>query len=308
MSDLRSALGDYLTMRRGLGFTLAREEKLLTQFLAYLDQRGAAGLTLDDAVAWATAPAGASPAWLAKRMSVVRGFAGYLRTLDPSVQVPPAGLVPGRRRRAVPYLYSDADTAALLAAARGLRYPMVTATYETLFGLLAVTGMRIGEAIRLDDDDFDAENGLLTVRASKQGRSRQLPLHPTTVAALRAYRRDRDAFRPRPVSSALFVSIEGTRLLIADAGATFRRLAGRAGLTPRSSACRPRPHDLRHSLAVATLLGWYRDGGDVAARLPLLSAYLGHADPKSTYWYLEAAPELLAEAAHRLEAHRQAPR
>lgn len=211
MTDLRAALDDYLALRRAFGFALVREAKLLAQFLDFLDQRGTGGFTVDDAVAWATAPGG-SRGWQAMRMRAVRGFAGYLHTLDPSVPVPPAGLVTGHGHRAVPYLYSDGEVAALMTAAGTLRYPMAVATYRTLIGLLAVTGLRIGEAARLDDTDFDPELALLTVRASKNGRSRQLPLHPTTVAALRTYQRTRDTIPPRPACPALLISTAGTRL------------------------------------------------------------------------------------------------
>lgn len=228
-----------------------------------------------DALAWVTSPAGAGPGWLSVRMSAARGFAAYLATFDPSAEVPPAGLLPGRTHRAVPYLYSAADIAAMASQAERLRTPLRTATIQTLIGLLAVTGMRIDEALSLDDDDLDDEQGLLLVRHAKLGKQRLLPLHPTTVTALRRYRQLRDQAFPRPASDALLVSSAGTRLLYKDVSRTLTQLARRAGLAARAGACRPRPHDLRHSFAVATLLDWHRDGGDVAARLPLLSAYLG---------------------------------
>jgi integrase len=160
--------------------------------------------------------------------------------------------------------------------------------------------MRIGEALALDDDDFDPGHGMLIVRHAKLGKHRLLPLHPTTVTALQAYRQLRDRRFPRPASPALLVSSAGTRLLYCNVGQTFARLARQASLPGRAGNCRPRPHDLRHSYAVATLLDWCRDGGDVASRMPLLSAYLGHTSPEHTYWYLSASPELLAEAARRL--------
>jgi integrase/recombinase XerD len=254
-------------------------------------------------VAWASLPAPASPGWLGMRLSVVRGFAAYLHTLDPATEVPPPGLLPGRGRRAVPYLYSDTDVAALLAEAERLRTPLRTATIQALIGLLAVTGMRIGEVLALDDNDFDVTGALILVRHAKLGKSRQVPLHPSAVTALVAYQRLRDHALPFPVSEALLVSNAGTRLLNYNVGQTFAKLVRRAGLSARSSSCRPRPHDLRHSFAVRTLLEWYRDGGDVAARLPLLSTYLGHVAPANTYWYLQAAPELMAEAARRLDTH-----
>jgi integrase len=235
-------------------------------------------------------------------MSVVRGFTAYLHTLDPAVPVPPAGLFPPGPHRAVPYLYSADELAALLTATDTLRYPLQRATYRTLIGLLAVTGLRVGEGVRLNDADLDDEHGVLTV-TGKFDKLRQVPLHPSSVAALRAYQRQRRAAHPRPSTPALLVSTPGTRLSYVNVSATFVKLVRRAGLAPRSASCRPRPHDLRHSFAVDTLLDWYRDGGDVAARLPLLSTYLGHVEPANTYWYLHAAPELLTEAARRLDQH-----
>ncbi len=303
MSPLGQSLADYLRIRRALGFKLDRDAKLLAQFIDYLQQRDAVTVTVEHAVAWVRLPADASPSWLAFRMSVVRGFAAYLHTLDPAVQVPPAGLFPPGPHRAVPYLYSAADIAALIAAAATLRYLLQGATYQTLIGLLAVTGLRVGEAIGLDDTDFDIQHGVLTVHAAKFGKSRQVPLHQSTVTALRGYQRLRDQTHPSPATPALLVSTPGTRLSNVNVNATFVKLVRRAGLEPRSAACRPRPHDLRHTFAVNTLLDWYRDGGDVQARLPLLSTYLGHVEPANTYWYLQAAPELLAEAALRLDTH-----
>jgi integrase/recombinase XerD len=303
VTDLPSALTDYLDLRRSLGFGLKRDAKLLAQFIAYPHERGTTTITVADALAWATLPADASPGWLGFRMSVVRGFAAYLHTLDSCVEVPPPGLLPGRTRRATPYLYSDADITALFAQAERLRTPLRTATLQTFIGLMSVTGMRGGEVVHLDNDDFDPARGLLTIRHAKLGKWRQLPLHPTTVTALHAYQQLRDQTFPHPLSPALLVSIAGTRLCYDGVGPTFAKLARRAGLNPRSALCRPRPHDLRHTFAVHTLLEWYRDGADVAARMPLLSTYLGHVEPANTYWYLQAAPELLAEAARRLEHH-----
>jgi integrase/recombinase XerD len=301
MIDLDRRVEEYLRIRRSLGFKLERDGKLLAQFIGYLHDQGADTITVDHAVAWVSLPAGGR-GWLAFRMSVVRGFAAYLHTLDPAVPVPPADLFSSGPHRAVPYLYSEEELAALVAAADTLRYPLQRATYRTLICLLAVTGLRVGEAISLDDADLDVEHGVLTV-TGKFDKPRQVPLHPSSVAALEAYRRRRRAAHPHPGTPALFVSTPGTRLIYVNVSSTFVTLVRRAGLAPRSALCRPRPHDLRHSFAVATLLDWYRDGGDVAARLPLLSTYLGHVEPANTYWYLHAAPELLAEAAQRLDAH-----
>lgn len=304
MSPLGQALADYLRIRRALGFKLDQAERLLTQFIAYLHDHHADAPTIDHALAWARLPTAATPRWWAQRLTTVRGFAAHLHTLDPRAEVPPPGLLRGGPRRAIPYLYSQADITALVHAAGTLARPLGAATYQTLIGLLAVTGMRVGEAIRLDRDDLDADHdGLLTVRDSKFGTSRLVPLHPTTVAALRAYLQARDRLLPAPASAALLISTAGTRLGYNNVWRTFHRLVRQVGITARSASCQPRIHDLRHSFAVATMLDWYARGADVPALLPRLSTYLGHADPKHTYWYLQAAPELLTLAAHRLDTH-----
>jgi integrase len=242
--------------------------------------------------------------WRAARLDVVRGFARYVQAVDPFTEVPPARLLPRCNARAAPHIYSAAEVSALIAATGRMRLRIGRCTYATLIGLLAVTGMRAGEAINLDRDDIDWEHGFLTVRTTKFGKSREVALHPTSVAALAAYSRRRDELIPHPKSPSFFISRDGTRLLHTDVNRTFRHLVRDAGLKGLSYRSRPRLHDFRHSFAVATLLDWYRDGLDVAARLPLLSTYLGHVDPISTYWYLSATPELLALAAERLPDRR----
>ena len=301
MSPLHNSLTDYLRMRRALGYKLERAEKLLRQYLDHLDRLGEQRVTIENAVGWATLPAAASGHWWAFRMSVVRGFASYLHALDPAHEVPPDDLCPNRVHRAVPYLYSDKEIAALMTATSALRFPLRQATYRVLIGLLSVTGMRVGEAIGLDTGDLDLRHGVLTVRQTKFGKTRELPVHVSTVNALRTYLRMRDRHRPAPVTDAVLISPAGTRLIYCNVHSTFRQLRSRAGLQARSAVCRPRIHDLRHTFAVRTLLEWYRAGVQVQARLPLLSTYLGHVRPKDTYWYLQAAPELLTLAAGRLE-------
>jgi integrase len=306
VSGLHSQLQDYLAIRRAMGFTMERHAKLLGQFTDHVAAQDAATLTIEHALAWAGAPSGADPRWWAARLSMVRGFAVYLHALDPAHQVPPRGLMPGSSRRTVvPYLYTDQEIAALIHAAGELSGPLRAATYQTLIRLLAVTGMRVGEAIGLDREDLDDEFGLLTLHGAKFGKSRQLPLHASAVVGLRGYLDLRDRLQPERRTSALLVSTRGCRLRYNRVWEIFHRLVGQAELTPRASGCTPRIHDLRHSFAVTCLLGWYRDGGDVAAMLPRLSTYLGHTDPKHTYWYLSAAPELLALAADRLAAHQE---
>jgi integrase len=205
-------------------------------------------------------------------------------------------------------LYSDAEITALIAAADTLPTPLRRATFGALIGLLAVTGIRVGEAIALDRGDVDLAAGRLTVRFGKFGKARELVLHPSSVEALRRYQRLRDRRAPRTGTSALFVSLAGTRLLYCNVHYAFHRLVRLAGLTPRSASCRPRIHDLRHSFAVRAMLDAYAAGQDGQARLTLLSTWLGHVHPGSTYWYLSASPELMAVAGQRLEHHLASPR
>lgn len=306
MTTLEQQAADYLRIRRALGFKLERAEKLLAQYLAYLDTTGHDHMTVENALAWATLPAAGGGNWWAQRLSVVRCFGGYLHALDPAHEIPPADVLARRVRRSVPFLYTEQEISALMAASDRLRGWLRQTTYRTLIGLLAVTGMRVGEAIRLDRPDLDLGAGVVTVRDSKFGKSRELPLHATTVTALREYLRIRDEHQHGSVSDALLISPAGTRLIYCNVHATFRQLRADAGLTARSSACRPRVHDLRHRFAVQTLLDWYRGGVDVQATLPLLSTYLGHTHPRHTFWYLQAAPELMAIAAERLEAAQEA--
>jgi integrase/recombinase XerD len=302
VSPLREALADYLSVRRALGFRLDRAEKLIGQFIDYMDERKAVTVTVEHAAAWATAPGGAAW-WHALRLSAIRPFAFWLHSLDGTHEVPPAGLIPHGPHRAVPYLYSAGEIGALVAAAGRRATPVSAATYPALIGLLASTGARVGELIALDNGDFDAGHGVLTVRNGKSGKQRLLPLHPTATAALAAYQQERDRLLPHRATDVLFVSCAGTRLDQSRVSKAFRQIAAQAGITARSAACRPRIHDLRHSFSVSSLLDWYRNGDDVQAMLPRLSTYLGHADPRHTFWYLSAAPELLALAAERLENH-----
>jgi integrase/recombinase XerD len=308
MSALSQHMEEYLRLRRLLGHKLADPGRLLPRFVAYLDAHETEFVTVEAVVAWSLVPeAPVGTTVPGRRMMAVRGFARYLSGIDPRTEVPPAGLVPLRRRWRPPFIYSDADIAALMRQARRtIRQPLRAATYETLIGLLAATGLRVGEAIRLDRHEIDWAEGVLLVRDSKFNKSRQVPLQPCTVDALQAYGRRRDELCPRPRSDSFFVSLRSTRIIYECVQSTFRKLCDSAGVGA-GAAHRPRAHDLRHTFAVRTLLGWYRDGLDVQARLPLLATYLGHREPRYTYHYLSAAPELLAHAARLLE-HDQAVR
>jgi integrase/recombinase XerD len=302
MSALGPAVEDYLALRRSLGFKLDRAGRLLAQFVAHCEAAGIDTVTTEVALHWATLPAGGDRAWTAQRLSVVRGFAKHLALSDERAEIPPVGLLADRSHRATPYLYSEKDVLALMAAAGSFPSPLRRSTMSTVVGLLFATGMRIGEALRLDRGDVDLVGGVLVVRGSKFNKSRELPVHASTVEALRAYAKRRDELCPQVRSPAFFVSPVGTRLLYCNFHLAFLALVREAGVAPRSARCRARPHDLRHSFAVSTLVGWYRDGLDVEPRLAQLSTYLGHVHPGTTYWYLSAAPELLGLAAARLEA------
>lgn len=300
---LRDQLADYLALRRALGYRLERAEKLLRQFLEHLEHNGESVITVSNALSWAQLPAGGALNWWACRLSAVRGFATYVHAIDPAHEVPATGLMRRRSLRASPYLYSDAEIAKLIAATSMLRTPLRRATFATLIGLLAVTGIRVGEAISLNRDDIDLTGGRLTVRFGKFGKSRELALHPSTIQALRTYQRLRDSSAPQTGTLAFFVSTAGTRLIYCNVHNAFHRLVQNAGLSPRSPSCRPRIHDLRHTFAVQTMLDAYAAGEDGQTRLALLSTWLGHVHPGNTYWYLSAAPELMALAGQRLEAH-----
>jgi integrase len=301
MSSLHDVAEDYLRMRRALGYKLTLSGWHLEKFVSYLEQTGATTVTIENAVAWATS-AGTDPSYWAQRLSIARQFARHLQTIDPTCEVPPAQLLPYRAPRAIPYLYEPEEIAALMDAAGELEPPLLAANYQTLIGLLAVSGMRLGETIRLDRGDVDVRHRLLRIIDSKFGKSREVVLHDTTMHALSEYGRLRDRRFPQPRCEAFLVSLRGTRLRKNCIHHMFARLVQVAGLKPRSPRCRPRPHDLRHAFAVRTLLEWYRDGVDVQARLPLLSTYMGHVNPASTFYYLTAAPELLQLVANRLDS------
>jgi len=308
MSSLRQALEDYLRLRRSLGYKLTQQGKLLSDFVAYVERLGSPFLTTAAALDFATQPVNAIRSTWAGRLSVVRHFAQYVRALDSRTEVPPPKLLPFRKRRLTPYLYSEADVRALMRAAQALRAPAFSRLMSTtLIGTLATTGMRVGEAIGLDRSDFDKREGILSIREGKFGKSREVPLHPSTREALRAYEKERNRTLPRPRSSAFFLSRVGTRLHRQNVSMTFSRVRRHAGLEDRKPR-RPRIHDLRHTFAVQTLLAWYRAGADVEAQLPRLSTYLGHVNPSTTYWYLTATPELVALAARRLDHDLGEPR
>jgi len=308
MSAIRLAVAGYLSLRRSLGFKLEEPGWLLLDFARSLERAGATHITVQAAMEWATAPAGATSYYYWLRLSAVRGLAAHLHAIDPRHQVLPRGLLPRNYHRPLPCLFTDEEIAALMAACQTLRGALQAATFQALIGLLAVTAMRPGEAINLDREHVDLHEAVITVLDGKGGISRILMLQPSSVAALAGYAELRDRLCPDPEGPGFFVSTAGTRLRHNRLNIVFPKLARIAGLTPRPAGCRPRPMDLRHTFAVSTLIDWYRAGADVDALMPVLSTWLGHSKPESNYWYISASPELLALAAGRLRhAQEQLP-
>ena len=307
MNTLRKAVREYLELRRSLGFKLREAGKGLTDFVTFLERHKACYITRDLALAWAQQPMNAHPAYWAQRLSFVRGFAHYRSATDPRTQIPPQGLLPFQPKRARPYLYSDNEVRNLLHAARGMpcrweRGKLRPWVYHCLFGLLSVSGLRLGEARNLELQDVDLNEAVLTIRGAKFGKTRLVPLHASTCGVLADYiaRRQRH-WKGRAVSSYLFVSSMGNRLDSGDIHRTFYALSRQIGLRSPTASHGPRLHDMRHRFATNTLVQWYRSGQDPERRLPLLSAYLGHVHVADTQWYLEASPELMREAMQRLQ-------
>ena len=305
MSPLRTALTEYLALQRALGFKLQTAGITLQQFVHCAEREEALWITTDLALRWATQPQGVQPAHWATRLGMVRGFAQYCRALDARTEVPPHGLLPYRYRRQPPYIYSEQEIGHLLTAARQLHSPtgLRPSTYATLLGLLTVTGMRLSEVLHLERDDVELTQGSLTIRQSKFGKTRWIPLHSSTQDALQQYARVRDQLWPRPPTWRFFLSERGTPLTGWSVQQTFVQLSRRIGLRGATDRFGPRLHDLRHSCAVRTLLHWYQTGVDVEQRMPTLSAYLGHAHVNDTFWYLSATPELFREVTRHLDTN-----
>lgn len=307
MNTLRQAVQEYLSLRRGLGFKLHEAGKDLLSFITFMEQHRAAYVTQALALAWAQQPINVQPAHWARRLSAVRGFARHRSATDPRTQIPHQGLLPFQPKRARPYLYSDDEIKRLLGAAlklpcryeRGELRPWV---YHCLFGLLSVSGLRLGEARSLELQDVDLKAAVLTIRGAKFGKSRLVPLHASTCRVLADYiaRRNRH-WAERPVSSYLFVSSWGNRLDGGEIHRTFYALSRQTGLRGVADSHGPRLHDMRHRFATNTLVRWYQCDQDPERRLPVLSAYLGHVHIEDTQWYLSASPELMREAMRRLE-------
>jgi integrase/recombinase XerD len=311
MSQLQEAVKEYLQLRRSLGFQLRVPGRLLHSFAAFAERENATHLTADLALRWAQQPADARPTTWAVRLQTVRRFAVWLSASDRQTEVPPAGLLPYRYERKRPYVYSDAEIASLVSTAGQLPSPagLKGRTFATIFGLLAVTGMRISEVLALDREDVDLEEGILRIRRSKFGKSRLVAVHESTRQILADYARERDRVVPRPAGAAFFLSEGGNRVTEWASRYNFAKVSRQVGLRSATKDCRhghgPRLHDMRHRFAACTLLNWYRAGIDVEREIPKLATYLGHVHVNETYWYIEAVPELLELATRRLESQKE---
>jgi integrase/recombinase XerD len=305
MSNLRQELDRYLTIRRSLGYDLGTAERMLKRFITFAEAEGTEHVSADLFLRWQAAFGNANRQTWAAHFVVVRRFAEWLHGFDSLHEIIPRGLIPCRTMRPRPYIYSDAeiariiDTAAKLPSTYGLR----ASTMSTLFGLIAVTGLRINEALALNTDDVDIELGTLTIQRGKLGKARLVPLETSVVERLTMYITERDRVLGK-AQQALFVNESGKRVSDCSARYNFAVVSQHIGLRASEQFGRhgrgPRIHDLRHSFAARTIINWYRVDKDAGREMIKLSTYLGHSDPDNTYWYLEAVPELLELAAKRV--------
>lgn len=299
MSDLAVHATEYLRLRRSLGFKLKRQGEELAQLVAVCEAAGATTLTTDMAIAWARQSDGQPIEW-AHRLSTARGFARYLAAIDPATEIPPRDVFPRSEKRPAPYIYSDDEVQRLIEAAAELNPSFRASTITTIIGLLDATGMRVGEILALKSKDVDLASGVIAIGEAKLEKQRLIPLHPTATAALASYAAIRDGLFP--ASKTFFVSSVGSPLAYSTLRQTFNQIATDVGL--RTPTVRVRMHDFRHRFTVRVLVDAYRSGADVAARMNVLSTYLGHSEPKNTYWYFSAVPELMAQAAARAQTNR----
>lgn len=291
---LQDRVDAYLALRRALGYQLHAHTAVLADYATFAVTHGVVSVTPQSTAAWVASTPGLFATVISRRVGMLRGFADYLRAFDPGCQPPPAGLFGQPAQRRAPHIFTSTQIGALLEATATIGSPLWAAGARTLIGLLAATGLRPGEAWRLNDTDFDAGAGLLLIRCSKWGRTRQIPVHPSTITALGDYQARRDQLRPHGLHCpALVLDGTGQRLHTAGPSTTFRRLLAAAAISAPAGQRAPRMHDLRHTFAVATLTDWHRAGLPVQPRLGALSAYLGHVNPAHTYWYFQAVPDLM---------------
>lgn len=303
MNEIRKYVETYLKIRRSLGFKMKREGKLLYQFISFLELHGFEYITSSAALNWAMQPKDCHPGNWRNRLLIVRRFAKYIHALDPRTEIPPSDVLRDRYQRRTPHIYTEEEILRLIKVAKRTRAPkgLWGWTFSTIFGLLAVTGMRISEAVNLNREDVDLSEKILTIRETKFRKSRLVPIHPSTTKVLQKYTRSRDKIFPELQSGSFFVTECGKRVRAKLVGKKYLALARKINLRGPKDTPGPHLHDLRHTFAVNTMLKWYRSGVDVEAHMPELSTYLGHLSTAETYWYVSAVPELLSLAAKKLE-------
>lgn len=303
MNEIRTATETYLNIRRSLGFKMKSEGKQLPQFITFLEQQGAPYITSTIALRWAMQPKLCHPANWRKRLYMIRRFAKYCHSLDSRTEIPPSDMLKHRYPRRTPHIYTENEIIRLIKAAKQTRAPkgLWGWTFSMIFGLLAVTGMRVAESVNLNREDVDLKEGVLTVHETKFRKSRLVPLHPSTTKMLQRYARLRDRLFPELQKGSFFVTEWGRRLRAKTVGKKFLSLSRKIGFWGPKGTPGPHLHDLRHAFAVSTMLTWYRSGVDVEAHMPELATYLGHLSTAETYWYVSAVPELLYLAAKKLE-------
>jgi len=303
MKPMHQAVDDYLALRRSLGFKLREYGICLHEFVSFLKKNRSVHVTNKLAMEYATQRQHEKPVSWTLRLGIIRGFASYRIGTDPQTEIPAIGLLRFRSLRARPYVYSKNEIRRLLEAALKIESPheLQPRTYYCLFGLLAASGLRLGEAINLQPQDVDWSAGVLTIHGAKFGKSRLVPLHPSTCAVLHDYAKRRDEiFAQRPVSC-FFVTSRGTKLSKPNLSRIFRDLSRQIRIRTPGVRHGPRLHDFRHRFAIETMLRWYRRGEQVTRLMPVLSTYLGHRNVTGTYWYLSNTPELMSAASHLLE-------
>ncbi|CAN7693688.1 tyrosine-type recombinase/integrase [Variovorax sp. LjRoot290] len=302
---MQTAVQRYLEERRRLGFALKSPSTELMRFARFADARGHQGpLTLELQLDWAREHvARTSPVTAARRLEIVRPFAAHHRQFEPATEVPPPFILGRGHRRLAPHIYTEQEIVDLLEVAgrmtpqNGLR-PL---TYKTLFGLIAATGLRISEALKLQVADIDLSGATVTVRQTKFHKSRCLPLHPSAVQALSEYLRARQRFVGRASDSPVFAGPSGRALSSSGVHKVFARLRDQLGWRARGDHARPRIHDIRHSMVVRRVQRWHEDGVSIDHAMFWLCTYMGHARISDTYWYLTGTPELMQLVGARFE-------
>lgn len=302
MKQMERGIEDYLKLRRTLGFKLYSHDKTLRDFVQFMKQRNARHITTALVLRWATLPGSSQPGWWSERYRRARLFAQHWSSTDPRTEVPPPGVLRHEYRRPAPRIFTNQEVSRIIRATAQLPVDALDQrTYATVFGLLAATGLRIGEALALDCETVDLSEAVLQIRETKFLKSRIVPIHGTTCTALREYVRYRDPRSCTSRTNSFFVLAEGQRPTRKHVYCTLQKIARGIGMTGGPGKRNLRLHEFRHTFVVRTLVRWYRAGVDVDARLPALSTYLGHGSVAATYWYISAVPELLALASGRLE-------